>query len=71
MDNPRNKFMLNSTFDRANQLQQMLATEVKDSLSYYNFFRKKSKLGAVTDVDVKFAQGTSVVDTWQNRSVVK
>ena len=49
----------------------MLATEVKDSLSHYNFFRKKSKLGAVTDVNVKFPQGTSVVDTWQNRSVVK
>ena len=57
MDNPRNKFMLNSTFDRANQLQQMLATEVKDSLSYYNFFRKKSKLGAVTDVPPQLTRG--------------
>ena len=50
--------MLNSTFYRANQLWQTLPSEIKTVL-HYHFLRTKSKLDTVTDVNVKFAQGTS------------
>ena len=52
MDNPRNKFMLNSTFDRANQLQQMLATEVKDSLSLTTTFSEKNQNLALSQMSM-------------------
>ena len=40
MDNPSNKFMLNSTFYRANQQSQTLANEVKDCLLLQLFQNK-------------------------------
>ena len=54
-DKPRTKFLLNSTVYRANQLLQTLLSEVKDCPSL-QLFKKKSKLGAMIGVNVKFAQ---------------
>ena len=58
MDNPGNKFLLNSTAYRANQLCQTLSSEVKRlSIHHYNVLGTKSKLDAVINVSVKYAQG--------------
>ena len=50
--------MLNSIVYRVNQLWQKLPSEFKDCPSLQRF-KKKSKLGAVIDVSIKFAQSTS------------
>ena len=49
----RNKNLLNSSVYRANQLWQTLPSEIKDFASLQLF---KDKLGAVIDVNVRFAQ---------------
>ena len=54
-DNPRNKYLSNSSIYRANQLWQTLPSEFKGFLSL-QLFKDKIKLGAAIDVNVRFAQ---------------
>ena len=52
---PRTKILLNPTVSWANQLWKTLPSEVKECPSLQPF-KKKSKLGAVIDISVKFAK---------------
>ena len=81
-DNPLNKFMLNSTVHRANQLWQTLPSEVKDCSSL-QLFEKKIKtcrcdrcqcqicLRYLSSVGYFYLYCCSVVESWRNCVTVK
>ena len=81
-DNPLNKFMLNSTVHRANQLWQTLPSEVKDCSSL-QLFEKKIKtcrcdrcqcqicLRYLSSVGYFYLYCCSVGESWRNCATVK
>ena len=54
IDNPRNKYLLNSSIYPANQLWQTLPFKLR-AVYHCSSLKIKSKLGAVIDVSVRFA----------------